>query len=118
MCIRDSLNSILMTSAGSIIIAGSIYVLGLNDQGPGSPRTPISALVPLVELDETPVVDEQVEVAAASQAPAPKTAPVLKEETVKAGEKVEPPTAFVASVQPVPPVRQIKMCIRDSLQPG
>ncbi|MBL7939752.1 MAG: DUF2807 domain-containing protein [Flavobacteriales bacterium] len=97
-----NLNSILMTSAGAMIIAGSIYFLGPNDQGPGTPRTPTPVAAPLVELDEASVVEEPVGRAPVPLAPVPEATPVKKEDKVEAAEVADPPTDFNAFVQPVP----------------
>lgn len=104
-----NLNSLLMTSAGASIIAGSIYFLSPNDPGPQAVRAVTPVTVPTVKQMATPPVEvtpptatRELYPAMDQRAASPKTeepAEVLKEEDAT--------LAIVQPSPPVPPARSI-----------
>ena len=103
-----NLNSLLMTSAGTIIIAGSIYLLSPTDQEPRAERA--SVPVPVVELAATPLVEEQQESAPSPRAPVVAVTPLVEKKDGTTPRVEQQPIAVAAPVppiQPIPPVRTI-----------
>lgn len=97
-----NLNSILMTSAGATIIAGSIYLLSPNDPAPQNANAQVPPVAPQVEMIETaPVVLQDT----APLPPAPKikkVPPVLEEGDLALAVEPEEPMALENAIAPKP----------------
>ncbi|HMC97967.1 MAG TPA: DUF2807 domain-containing protein, partial [Flavobacteriales bacterium] len=109
-----NLNSILMTSAGAIIIAGSIYLISPNHQEPRTAHANIPAPVPTVEQPATPPLVAVEDPAPIVLEPIALEAKPVKEEPITPEVKaipvvpeLAPPTPTPAAaivVAPTPPV--------------